>query len=116
MSVCTSWTLAQTVICPFSSCFGFKTSFTTSPLSTVAFFEPGSSRVEDTMYLGRLLILLASSPLRDGHRAANHLQLRRPSSSASVSSASSSVSRFSSRRSLIWPTQPPGLKPFRRNQ
>jgi hypothetical protein len=35
-------------------------------------FQSGSSRVEDTTYLGMLFSLSANSPLRDGHRAANH--------------------------------------------
>ena len=57
---------------PVSSCFSFETSFTTSPLRTVELFQSGSSRVEDTTYLGRPFNLSASSPVRDGHRAANH--------------------------------------------
>jgi hypothetical protein len=35
-------------------------------------FQSGSSRVEDTTYLGRRFNLSANSPLRDGHRAASH--------------------------------------------
>ena len=54
------------------SCFSFETSATGSPLSTVEFFQVGSSRVDDTTYLGRLFNLSANSPLRDGHRATNH--------------------------------------------
>src|ERR1022692_3697444 len=55
---------------PSSSCFSFETSSTTSPLSTVELFHLGSSRVEDTTYLGRLLSLSTHAPLRDAHRAA----------------------------------------------
>ena len=55
-----------------SSCFSFETASTASPLRTVELFQSGSSRVEDTTYLGRLFNLSANSPLRDGHRAANH--------------------------------------------
>ena len=72
MSVRTSWKLAGTTISPSSSCFSFETASTASPLSTVELFQSGSSRVEDTTYLGRLFSLSANSPLRDGHRAANH--------------------------------------------
>ena len=57
---------------PSSSCFSFETSFTTSPFRTVELFQSGSSRVEDTTYLGRLFNLSANSPLRDGHRAAKN--------------------------------------------
>jgi hypothetical protein len=42
---------------PASSSFSFKTSLTMSPLSTVAFVYLGSSRVEDTTYLGMLFSL-----------------------------------------------------------
>src|SRR6266436_9755663 len=35
----------------------------------------GCSRVADTTYLGRLFSLSASSPLREGHRAASHSSL-----------------------------------------
>jgi hypothetical protein len=41
-------------------------------LRTVELFQAGCSRVADTTYLGRLFSLSASSPLRDGHRAASH--------------------------------------------
>src|SRR6266852_9009665 len=99
---------------PASSCFSFETSVTTSPLSTaplrtVELFHLGSSRVEDTTYLGRLFSLSAHSPLRDSHRAANHSSLRRPSSRASVCSASSSETLAHSSRSLPpnSPNQPP---------
>ena len=44
----------------------------TSPLRTVELFQAGLARVADTTYLGRLFSLSASSPLRDGHRAASH--------------------------------------------
>ncbi len=72
ISMLTSWKLPATTISPSSSCFSFETSTTTSPSSTVELFHAGSSRVEDTTYLGRLFSLSANSPLRDGHRAANH--------------------------------------------
>ena len=72
-SVRTSWKLAGTTISPVSSCFSVDTSSSTSPLSTVELFQPASSRVDDTTYLGRLFSLSASAPLRDGHRAANHV-------------------------------------------
>jgi len=74
---------------PASSCFSFETSPTTSPLRIVELLHLGSWRVEDTTYLGRLFNLSAHSPLLDSHRAANHSSLRRPSSRASVPSASS---------------------------
>src|SRR5712691_12976191 len=45
-----------------SSCFSFETSVTTSPFRTVELFQSGSTRVEDTTYLGRLFNLSASSP------------------------------------------------------
>src|SRR5712692_9310181 len=98
---------------PSSSCFSFETSSTTSPLRTVELLHLGSSRVEDTTYLGRLFNLSAHAPLRDSHRAANHSSLRRPSSRASVRSASSSSTLAHSSRSLPpnWPNQPPSLKP-----
>src|SRR5260370_22463101 len=99
---------------PASSCFSFETWSTTSPFRTVELLHLGSSRVEDTMYLGRLFNLCAHSPLRpDGHRAANHSSLRRPSSRASAPSASSVSSLAHASRSLPpnWPNQPPSLKP-----
>src|SRR5215472_4497978 len=98
---------------PSSPCFNFETSLTTSPLSTVELLHLGSSRVEDTTYLGRLFSLSAHSPLRDSHRVANHSSLRRPSSRASVPSASPSSTLAHASRSLspIWPNQPPNLKP-----
>src|SRR5713226_8282952 len=98
---------------PSSSCFSFETSSTTSPFRTVALLHLGPSRVEDTTYLGRLFNLSAHSPLRDSHRAANHSSLRRPSSRASVCSASSSETLAHSSRSLPpnSPNQPPSLKP-----
>src|SRR2546429_1129927 len=98
---------------PSSSCFSFETSFTTLPFKTVELLHLGSSRVEDTTYLGRLFSLSAHSPLRDSHRAANHASLRRPSSRASVPSASSSRTLTHASRSLspIWPVQLPNLKP-----
>src|SRR5437764_13946567 len=98
---------------PSSSCFSFETSSATSPVRTVALVHLGSSRVEDTTYLGRLFSLSAQSPLRDSQRAANHSSLRRPSSRASAPSASSSSILTHASRSLapIWPNQPPCLKP-----
>src|SRR6266566_8734282 len=98
---------------PSSSCFSFETSFTTLPFKTVELLHLGSSRVEDTTYLGRLFNLSAHSPLRDTHRAANHSSLRRPSSRASIRSASSRETLAHSSRSLPpnWPNQPPSLKP-----
>src|SRR5260370_156383 len=103
---------------PASSCFSLETSVTTSPLSTaplktVELLHLGSSRVEDTTYLGRLFNLSAHSPLRDSHRTAKYSSLRRPSSRASASSAWSSSTLAHSSRSLspIWRNQPPCLKP-----
>src|SRR3954470_15052815 len=72
---------------PSSSCFNFETSVTTSPFRTVELFQSGSTRVEDTMYLGRLFNLSASSPLRDGHRAAKNSYLRRPNRKPSARAA-----------------------------
>ena len=57
---------------PSSSCFSFETSLTASPFRTVELFQCGSSSVEDTTYLGRLLNLSADSPRRDDHRAARN--------------------------------------------
>src|SRR5260370_40707764 len=90
---------------PASSCVSFETSVTTSPLSTaplktVELLHLGSSRVEDTTYLGRLFNLSAHSPLRDSHRTAKHSSLRRPSSTASAPSASSSPTVAHSSRPL----------------
>src|SRR5580658_746074 len=98
---------------PASSCFSFETSLTTSPLRIVELLHFGSWRVEDTTYLGRLFSLSAHSPLLASHRAANHSSLRRPSSRASVPSASSNSTLAHSSRSLPpnWPNQPPSLKP-----
>src|ERR1700736_2523736 len=98
---------------PDSSCFSFETSLTTSPVRTVELLHLGSSRVAETTYLGRLFSLSAHSPPRDSHRAANHSSLRRPSSRASVPSASPSKTLAHSSRSLPpnWPNQPPSLKP-----
>src|SRR5487761_969240 len=98
---------------PSSSCFSLVTSSTTSSFRTVELFHLGSSRVEDTTYLGRLFNLSAHAPLRDAHRAANHSSLRRPSSRASVPIASSSSTLAHSSRSLPpnSPNQPPSLKP-----
>src|SRR5271154_5275395 len=98
---------------PASSCFSFETSLTTSPLRTVTLLHLGSWRVEDTTYLGRLFSRSAHSPLLGSHRAANHSSLRRPSSRASVPSASSNSTLAHSSRSLPpnWPNQPPSLKP-----
>src|SRR6266550_5691166 len=98
---------------PFTLCFSFETSCTTSPFRTVELFQSGSSRVEDTTYLGRLFNLSAHSPLRDAHRAANHSSVRRPSRKASAPSASSNPTLAQPSRSLppIWLNQPPCLKP-----
>src|SRR5215472_610793 len=103
---------------PSSCCFSFETSFTTSPLSTaplnsVELLHLGSSRVEDTTYLGRLFSRSAHSPFRDSHRAANHSSVRRPSSRALAPSASSSSSLVHSSRAFspISKNQPPCLKP-----
>src|SRR5260370_4460634 len=98
---------------PSSSCFSFETSLTTSPLSTVELLHLGSCRVEDTTYLGRLFSRSAHAPLLASHRAANHSSLRRPSSRASVPSASSNSTLAHSSRSWPpnWPNQPPSLKP-----
>src|SRR6516165_12194339 len=99
---------------PASCCFSFETSATTSPLRTaplnpLELLHLGSSRVEDTTYLGRLFSLSAHSPLRGSHRAANHSSVRRPSSRASALSASSSSSSAHSSRALspISKNQPP---------
>src|SRR5580700_4866859 len=98
---------------PSSSCFSLLTSLTTSPLRTVTLLHLGSWRVEDTTYLGRPFSLSAHASLLDSHRAANHSSLRRPSSRASVPSASSNSTLAHSSRSLPpnWPNQPPSLKP-----
>src|SRR5256885_9963569 len=97
---------------PCTLCFSFETSSTTSPCRIVELFHLGSRRVADTTYLGRLFNLSAHSPVRDAHRAANHSSLRRPSSRASVASASSRKKRAHSSRSWseIWPNQLSGLK------
>ena len=55
---------------PPGSCLSFATSSTTSPLSTVELFHSGSSRVEETTYLGMLLNLSANSPSLDGQASA----------------------------------------------
>src|SRR6478752_4044537 len=44
---------------PSSSCFSFETASAASPVRTVALVHLGSSRVEDTTYLGRLFSLSA---------------------------------------------------------
>lgn len=69
--------------------------------------------MEDTTYFGRLFNLSAHAPVRDAHRVANHSSLRRPSSKASVPSASAYKTLAHSSRSLPpnWPNQPPSLKP-----
>jgi hypothetical protein len=68
----TIWKLAATTISPSSFCFSFEIAVSTSPVRTVELFQPGSSTVEDTTYLGRLFSLSARSPLRLGQRAAIH--------------------------------------------
>src|ERR1700730_866697 len=98
---------------PSSSCFSLVTSSTTSPFRTVTLVQLGSSRVEDTTYLGRLFSRSAHSPGRDAHRVPNHSSLRRPSSRASVCSASAYETLPHSSRSLppYWTNQPPSSKP-----
>src|SRR5215467_2785607 len=98
---------------PASSCFSFETSLTTSPLSTVPVPHLGCSTVADTTYLGRLFSLSAHTPVLDSHRVANHSSVRRPSSSASVASASSvsTLAHSSKSVAVIVPNQPPCLKP-----
>src|SRR5271165_2295487 len=76
---------------PASSCFSRVTSSTTLPFRTVTLVHLGSSRVEDTTYLGRLFNLSAHSPGLDAHRAANHSSRRRPSSRAAVPGADRAV-------------------------
>src|SRR5258708_39923931 len=98
---------------PSSSCFSLVTSSTTLPFRTVTLVHLGSSRVEDTTYLGRLFNRSAHSPPRDAHRAPNQASLCRPSSRASVRSASAYSTLAHSSRSLPpnCPNQPPRLKP-----
>src|ERR1035438_9203900 len=98
---------------PSSSCLSLVTSSTTLPFRTVTLVHLGSSRVEDTTYLGRLFSRSAHSPGRDAHRAPNHSSLRRPSSRAEVRSASAYSTLPHSSRSLppCWTNQPPSLKP-----
>src|ERR1700688_284757 len=98
---------------PASSCFSLLTSLTTSPVRTVELLHLGSWSVEDTTYLGRPFSRSAHSPLLGSHRAANHSSLRRPSSRASVPSASSNSTLAHSSRSLPpnWPNQPPSPQP-----
>src|SRR5580693_7057535 len=98
---------------PSSSCFSRVTSSTTSPFRTVTLVHLGSSRVEDTTYLGRLFSRSAHSPGLAAHRAANHSSLRRPSSRAAVRIASPNSTLPHSWRSLppSWTNQPPSLKP-----
>src|SRR6202046_4568456 len=98
---------------PASSCFSFATALTTSPLRTVALVHLGSVTVEDTPYVGRLFSRSAHSPVRAAHRGANHSSVRRPSSSASAPSASSSETFCHASRSLPpnWPNHPPSRNP-----
>jgi hypothetical protein len=56
---------------PSMCCFSVETSLSTSPLRTAGLFQAGLARVADTTHLGRQFSLSASSPLRDGHRAAS---------------------------------------------
>src|SRR3979409_1968893 len=65
-------------MCPSCSCFSLDTCSATSPLSTVELFHSGSSRVEETTYLGMLLNLSANSSSRDGHAFAKPSQGTRP--------------------------------------
>ena len=62
--------LPGTTISPATFSFSFETSSTTSPLSTVELFQSGSSRVEETTYLGSLFNLSAKAPLRETLAAA----------------------------------------------
>ena len=62
----------MTSISPSSSCLSVATSLTASPARTVALFQPGLSRLDDTTYLGRPFSLSASSPVRDGQRLAKN--------------------------------------------
>ena len=55
---------------PSCSRLSFETASATSPSSTVELFHSGSSRVEETTYLGMLLNLSANSPSRDGQASA----------------------------------------------
>src|SRR6266571_4508422 len=98
---------------PSSSRFRLVTWATTLLFRTVTLVHLGSSRVEDTTYLGRLFSRSAHSPGRDAHRVPNHSSLRRPSSRASVRSASAYSTLAHSSRSLppSWPNHPPSLKP-----
>src|SRR5258708_25129032 len=98
---------------PSSSCFSLVISSTTLPFRTVALVHLGSSRVEDTTYLGRLFSRTAHSPGRDAHRAPSRSSLRRPSSRAAGRGASPYSTLPHSSRSLPpdSPNQPPSLKP-----
>src|SRR6476659_9915413 len=93
---------------PSMCCFSVETSFSTSPWRTVELFQAGWAKVADTTYLGSLS---ASSPLRDGHRAAGHSSLRRPSRRAPAASASSSASLASCGLFPVGPARPPALRP-----
>src|SRR4029453_8699698 len=113
ISVCTSGRLPYTMISPCVCCFSLETSLTTSPFSTVAFVHLGSSRVEDTTYLGRLFNLSTHSPLWDVDRLPKYSSLRRPISRASApcASASSSVAHASQSWPMNCSNQPPCLNP-----
>src|SRR6266568_3590672 len=93
---------------PPSSRFSLVTSSTTLPFRTVTLVHLGSSRVEDTTYLGRLFSRSAHSPGREAHRVPNHSSLRRPSRSAS---AYSTLPHSSRSLPPSWANQPPSLKP-----
>jgi hypothetical protein len=67
-----AYELTAMTMSPSMCCFSAETSLSTSPLRTVELFQAGLASVADATYLGRLFSLSASSPLRDGHRAASH--------------------------------------------
>src|SRR5438093_6529447 len=71
ISACTSRTLPWTTTSPSCSSRSLATSSATSPLSTVELVHWGSSRVEETTYLGIVLNLSANSPSLDGQASAN---------------------------------------------
>src|SRR6266511_3959230 len=109
-SVCTSRGLPWTTISPSCSCFSFATSSATSHLSTVELPHSGSSRVEETTYLGMVLNLSANSPSLDGQAFAKPSYVTRPSSRASEESVSSSLNLSPSSPRLTSKLQPPYLK------
>src|SRR5262249_55008189 len=84
----------------------------TSPFNTIELSQAGSTRVEDTTYLGTLFKLSAHSPLPDDHRAPKRSSLRRPKYTASAPSASANSPSAHASRSLSRNSsnQPPCLK------